>query len=319
MLNKTLQTSRLKTGCYLLIFSITMLSLPLLPVLAADNERERTLIIGKVSPNPKKHYRYLKSIAQYAVKQMQDLGIDRVKVLMAKDNRQMIRYLKRGKVDWVTETVFSAIEFEEKAGAEMLLLKHKKGVAVYHTIFFTHENSGIKTLQDLKGKVIALEDPGSSTGFFIPAAAILDAGLELVQLESPREAAPADAVGYVFANAEINMSTWVHKKIASAGAYANIDWDKEDHTPLAFKKNMTIFHSTEEFPRAIELVRKSLRPEVKERLKSILLDAHKDPDAASALQAYQRTTRFDEIDEPILEGIKRARNIKKTLKDTLDF
>lgn len=305
--------------CCLLIFSIILLFQPVSQVLAADAERERTLIIGKVSSNPKKHYRYLKPIADYAVRYMQDLGIDRVKVLMAKNNRQMIRYLKQGKVDWITETVFSAVQFEEQAGAEMLLYKHKKGMPLYHTVFFAREGSGIKNLQDLKGKVITFQDPGSTSGFFIPASVILKSGLELVLLKSSRETAPDDAVGYVFAKEEINMSTWVHKGIVPCGAYANLDWDKEDHTPAAFKKNMYIFHSTDEFPRAVDMVRKDLRPEVKERLKSVLLSANDDPDAALALQTYQRTARFDIINEQTIEGIERTRKILKTLKGNLDF
>lgn len=305
-------------------WSCALLSLFLLVAISvspasAASERERTLVIGKVSSDPKKHYRYLKPMADYVVEQMQDLGIDRVKVLMARDNQQMVRYLKRGKVDWVTETVFSAVEFEEKAGAEMLLLKWKKGVPEYHTVFFARVGTDIKRLQDLKGKILTLQDLGSSSGFFIPAALMLEAGLELVQLESPREAAPVDAVGFVFGKEEINMATWVHKGVVDAGAYANLDWNREDHTPSAFKENIYIFHESESYPRAIELVRKGLRPEVKARLKAILLAAHEDPAAAEALKAYQETHRFEAIDAKVQRGIERARKTLKRVKSELDL
>lgn len=292
-----------------------LLSAPL--AWSAEGVREKTLVIGKVSSNPKKHYRYLKPMADYVVRQMNDLGIDRVKVLMARDNRQMIRYLRQGRVDWVTETVFSSIEFETKANAEILLLKWKKGVPSYHSVFFTRNNSGIDKLQDLKGKTITFQDKGSSSGFYIPVAMLLDAGLELVELNSPREKPAADAVGYVFAKEEINMSTWVHKGIVDAGVFANLDWEKEDHTPTSFRNNMYIFQQSAEFPRALEVVRKDLRPEIKQRLKSILLAAHTDPDAASALKAYQKTTRFDEIDEKVKAGISQARSILKIINREL--
>lgn len=112
----------------LLVLLVCALAVAFSPVSATEHDRDRTLVIGKVSSNPKKHYRYLKPIAEYVIKHMGDLGIDRVEVLMARNNRQLTRYLKQGRVDWVTETVFSALEFEEKAGAEILLLKWKKGV-----------------------------------------------------------------------------------------------------------------------------------------------------------------------------------------------
>ncbi len=286
-------------------------------VSAADRDRDRTLVIGKVSTNPKKHYRYLKPMAEYVVARMHDLGIDRVEVLMARNNRQMARYLRKGQVDWVTETVFSAIEFEDRAGAEILLLKWKKGVPAYHTVFFAREDSGIRTLADLKGRVITLQDAGSTSGFFVPAAELIGAGLQLEHLDSPRDSASGDRVGYVFATEEINMSTWVHKGLVDAGAFANLDWQKEDHLPRVFRDSMHIFHRSEDFPRALELVRKDLRPEVKQRLKEILLAAHEDPGASAALYAYQRTKRFAELDEEVRTGIERARMIKEALRTGL--
>lgn len=306
-------------GQLLTLLVAVLLMLPAYPVWAEDaGLRERTLVIGKVSSNPKKHYRYLKPMAEYVITHMEDLGIDRVEVLMAKNNRQMIRYLKQGKVDWVTETVFSAVEYEQKAGAEVLLLKWKKGVATYNTVFFARKGTGIKKLQDLEDKTMTLQDKGSSSGFFIPVALMIDAGLELVELQSPREKPPKGTVGYVFGKEEINMSTWVHKGVVDAGAYANLDWEKEDHTPTSFKKNMYIFHQSEEFPRALELVRKDLRPEVKQRLKSALLAANNDPEAKSVLKAYQKTSRFDEIGDDVNYGIKRARSILKIINQELN-
>ena len=48
----------------------------------------------------------------------------------------MIKLLQDGHIDIVSETALSALLFEEEAGAEILLLEWKKGVAAYHTVFF---------------------------------------------------------------------------------------------------------------------------------------------------------------------------------------
>ena len=303
-----------------LLINLSLASLPAV-VLAADNTADaegRTLVIGKVSPNPKKHYRDLKPIADYVVSKMADLGYTRSKVLMAKDNRQMIRYLRRGKVDWVTETPFSSMILKEKAGAELLLRKWKKNVAEYHGVFFTRRDSGIQTLADLRGKTIAFEDPGSTSAFYIPADILIKQGMNMVELGSPRETPPADAVGYVFARAEINIATWVHKGIVDAGAYSNLDWHKEDHTPTSFRNDFIILQRSKNFPRAIELVRKDLPEAVKQRLKEVLLHAHEDPAAASALRAYQKTKKFDELDAGSLAALQETRSIMKRVDETLN-
>jgi ABC-type phosphate/phosphonate transport system substrate-binding protein len=65
------------------------------------------------------------------------------------------------------------------------------------------------------------------------------------------------------------------------------------------------------------VVRKDLRPEIKQRLKSVLLAAHLDPEAKAALEAYQRTTQFDAIDESVREGIERSRSILTSVKEGL--
>lgn len=279
---------------------------------------KKTLVIGKVSDNPKKHYRYLKPMVDYVVNNMKDLGIEEGKVLMARDNRQMINYLRQGKVDWVTETPFSAVIFQDKAGAEVLLRKWKKGVPNYHTVFFTRKDSGINKLEDLSGKTIAFEDPGSSSAFYIPAAELIDKGLKITQLATPRESPPEDVLGYVFSGEEINTSVWVYKGLVSAGAFNNLDWNKDNHLPENYKSKLKIFHTTQSFPRAIELVNSKLANVYKKRLKKLLLNAHNDADAKFALRAYQKTLKFDEIDAEGMAGLKEARRLGEIVRRELD-
>lgn len=277
-----------------------------------DFDRRQTLIIGKVSKDPKKHYKTLKPIADYAVEKMGNLGIRQAKVLFVKDNAMMISYLRQGKVDWITETPFSAITFMKKGRAEILLRRWKKGVSEYHTVFFTRKDNKITSLEDLKGKTIAFEDPGSTSAFLIPAATLIQNGLNLVQLATPREKPPADKVGYVFAINEVNVPTWVFRKLVDAGAFSNLDWEDDDRMIESHKAEIRIFHRTNSIPRGFELVRQDLDPEIKKQLKRILLNSHLDHSAKEALKAYKKTTRFDELDDTassLLEWIESLSEI----------
>lgn len=276
------------------------------------------LVIGKVTTNPKKHYDYMKPIVDYVVDRMGDLGIEEGQVLMTKNNDEMVRLLKNGEVDWVTETLFSAIEFEERADAEMLVRKWKKGVPEYHSIFFTRKDSGIDSISQLAGKTIAFEDPGSTSAYFIPAATMLQQGMDLYYLDRARKLPPEDKVGYLFSGAEINTSTWVHKGIADAGAYNNLDWNKDDHLPPMFREDFKIIYETSPIPRAIESVRVDLDPRVKQRLKEILLTMHEDPEAKAVLKAYQKTSRFDELTPEIMLNVEDARVIRNYIVDELE-
>ncbi|SFB78225.1 phosphonate transport system substrate-binding protein [Marinospirillum celere] len=49
----------------------------------------------------------------------------------------------------------------------------------YGTAFVVHEDSGIYSLEDLRGKHIAMKDPGSTTGHIIPSMMLNEAGFDI--------------------------------------------------------------------------------------------------------------------------------------------
>jgi len=312
----TSQRSEAFIACtFVLFFSLTV-SLPAWSQMDEPTHRS-TLVIGKVSNNPKKHYAYFKPIADYVVSKMSDLGIREAEVLFAKNDEEMIRYLTAGRIDWVSESVFSALKYQEEADAELLLRKWKKGVPDYHTVFIVRKDSGITKLSDLIGKKLALEDAGSTTAFFLPMVELLQHQLTPAAMLSPRENVKSTAVGYAFARQEINLATWVHKGVTHAGAYSNLDWDKDDHTPEAFKQDLHIIHRTKAVPRAIELVNKSMDSKRKLRLKEILLAMHKDPKGKAVLKQYQKTSKFDELTPELLVQLETVRGMFRTVEAVL--
>lgn len=255
-----------------------------------------TLVIGKISHNPKKHYLYLRPMVKYVVEQMHDLGITKVKIRMAKNSQQLAKWMKQGEVDWVTETAYASGLLMAQASAEPLLLKMKKGVENYHSIIFVRKDSGITQLSDLKGKIVAFEDMASTTAFFEPALIFLAEGLALKELDTIDSAVGGNETGVVFAGEEISIATWVEKGKVSAGAVSNNDWDKSDHVPEKFRTQFRIINTSDKLPRAIETVRKELPSKVKKRLKKVLLEAKNSSDGLTAMWAYQRTTGFKELE-----------------------
>ena len=298
----------------ILLFCAVLYAAPAPPLYLASNaasiagSAKSTIVIGKVSNDPQKHYRYLKPMVDYAVTHMKDLGIENGAVLMTKDNDQMIAFLKQGKVDWVTETAFSALLYEHNNVAEILLRKWKKDASQYYTIFFARKESAINSLSDLKGRILALEDIGSTTAFFEPLMCLIENNLAFQRLDSFKERPSPNKVGYVLSRQEINSSVWVHKGLVSAAAFNNQDWNKSDHLYKNLQKDLKIFYKSEPIPRAFELVRTDLDPLIKARLKEILLNAHKDNKAQRALRSYQETKQFDELDARSIEAMKVIRN-----------
>jgi len=187
-----------------------------------------------------------------------------------------------------------------------LLISWRKGVPDYHTVFFVRTDSGIDKLSDLQGKTIAFEDTRSTSAYMIPASILLRENLQLVELGSPRDAPPPDKVGYIFSGEEINSTMMVHKNIVQAAAFSNLDWASDSDVPKAIRDDMKIIHKSNNFPRAVEIVRKDLDPKVKQRIKTLLLDAHNNPDAAPIIRSYRKVTKFTLLNESDHAGLNEV-------------
>ncbi len=237
-----------------------------------------TLTIGRVSNEPEKTHRQLKPILNYVVSKLHDVGISDGSILIAKDQDEMVRYLKQGKVDWVQKGVFEALVYSREAGVDIALRSWREGVPTYYSVIFVRKDSGMRSLKDLVGKKIAFQDRGSTSAFFVPSAILRKAGFKLVELSSPRDKVPAGKIGYVFAGKELlTITTWVHRNLADAGAYHNQNWSKPSDNPEGMKKDLKIIYQGKPMPRMIEMLRKDLDPKIKSMIMDVLLHAHEDP------------------------------------------
>ena len=281
---------------------------PGLPALSQD-DTDRTLVVGRVTNNPRKDYSRFKQLADYLAARLSDQGITGSRIQFAKDDDMMAALLREGVVDLIPESVFPALTYADKAGAKLILREWRDGVASYHTVLFARKDSGITELTDLLGKTIAFEDPGSTSAYFVPRAELRAAGLELVELSGPDQKPPPQAVGYVFAGSENNIVAWVHRGLVDAGPFSNIDWSQDDDAPPELRKDLTIFHRSEPLPRSVVVVRGNLPAELELRIRQVLLTAAEDPEGRAALKAYKNVARYDELTGEAAVGVAAARMI----------
>ena len=254
------------------------------------------LVLGRISDDPKAHYEQLKPLLDYVVQRMGDVGIREGRVLMARDAQQMQSYMRRGRVDWVTETTAAAMVLADRAGAQPLLMTERDGVDRYRTVYFVRDDSPVRSLSDLRGRSIAFQNRSSTSAYYVPANELIDLGHRLEVLLSPMDRPAPDSVGYVFGRSELNVSAWVHKGLVDAGAMSNLDWANPQRVPPSYRRDFRLIGESGDYPRALEMVRGDLGADVRERLREVLLGAAADPDAREALLRFFKTTRFVQID-----------------------
>lgn len=272
------------------------------------------LVLGRISDDPKAHYEQLQPLLDYVVERMHDVGIREGRILMARDPQQMASYLRRGRVDWVTETAGTAMALGQRSGARPLLLTERSGVREYHTVFFVRRDSPIQHVQDLKGHRLALQNTASTSAYLVPVMTLLGQGVTPQILAGAWDMPGSDTVGYVFARSELNIATFVHKGMVDAGAVSSVDWDDERRVPAAFRRDFRVLLRTEPYPRAVEMVRADLDQRVRDRLQEVLLQAASDPAAQGALQRFFGTSGFHRVDahaqqrlDELKQGLTRVR------------
>ncbi len=151
---------------------------------------------------------------------------------------------------------------------DMALLEWKDGVRSYHGAILVRNDSRFERIEDLKGAKIAFEDPGSTSGYFLPYVEIMDAGLEMVP--DRYSGATPGSLRFVFGGAELNVEGSLIRGRVDAAAISNLDLDDDEVVTERFKPEIRVLHETRQVPRSIMMMRSSLSPNVRARLSAIL-------------------------------------------------
>jgi phosphonate transport system substrate-binding protein len=103
------------------------------------------------------------------------LGVP-VKLFAPADYDGVIQGMLGGTIDyaWLGASAFAKIHLTDPNAVELKLTKQNvDGSTGYYSIGFARADSGIKTIEDAKGKVFAFADPNSTSGYLVPGAELM--------------------------------------------------------------------------------------------------------------------------------------------------
>ncbi|WP_136645855.1 phosphonate ABC transporter substrate-binding protein [Tabrizicola sp. YIM 78059] len=104
------------------------------------------------------------------------LGVP-VKLFTPADYDGVIQGLLGGSLDyaWLGASAYAKIYLTNPEAVEVKLTKQNTdGSTGYYSIGFARADSGIKTMDDAKGKVFAFADPNSTSGYLVPGAELTE-------------------------------------------------------------------------------------------------------------------------------------------------
>ncbi len=279
---------------------------------APDNSVANVLVVGRVSSDPVKTLPRLQVLADYLVANLVGWGINSGRAIVARDNAEMADMLRRGHVHVLSETAMSALWFAEHAGAHPLLREHKGGVSSYRSFFITSVESPVQSIEDLRGHIVAFEDPGSTTGFLVPLAMLRAAGIPVRRIARGTRPA-ADEVGYIFTDSEIGVAAMVDRGLAGAGAVSDVDWQEFADKPR-LRDGLRVFAASPTLTRSLLLAGPAVSAELRDQIVRVLAAAHEDTAADEFLQTYYRVSRYD----PLVGSTARQLDIARELFPLVD-
>ncbi|MCS7304263.1 MAG: phosphate/phosphite/phosphonate ABC transporter substrate-binding protein [Thermoguttaceae bacterium] len=280
---------------------------------AASASTERILRVGSVSKSPKKEISTFKPLQKYLAEALRPYGVARCEVVVASSVEEMAAKMQNGEVDIYIDSPWPVLRVCQLSGAIPILRRWKGGEADYRAVIFTRKESGLTEIKQLTGRVIALDEPVSTSGCLLPLGALAAAGIRLRPLEDASAAVPADQVGYVFTGDEENVFFWVLRGKAVAGAMLEAKFlQYTAASPEEFK----VILYTDRVPRHIVCQRRDLEPAMAAAVREVLVGMTESESGRTALRKFQNTAKFDQFPggaDAALQPVHRSMELLQAL------
>lgn len=251
----------------------------------------QTLTIGVVSDDPAGTIETFQPLMDYLAKQLSADGVVQGSVVVVPDFATLTTKLQSGEVDLYYETAYGALYAYENAGAVPLLRGWRKGIGEYHSTIFVKKDSGITTLDGLRGQLIAFAEPDSTSGFYLPMTYLTASGFTVTE-HSSAASVPVGEVGYVISGSDENVVSYVLHGNAVAGG---LEYDVYDDLKPEDKDQLQVLAQTNDLPRSIMMASATMTTTLRQRVADVLKAAADTDEGKAALKGAKKTTLFDEL------------------------
>lgn len=274
----------------LALSAVAVLFLAVAPIYA------ETLTIGGITDNVKKERKRTAPLAAYLARRLAADGITSVETAHYPTSEAMARAMASGEVDLMFDSPLVAAIVARDAGGRPFLRRWKDGVVSYHSIILVPADSGIESLDDLRGRRIGFQEPDSTSGYLLPAGLLRRNGIAMRELASGDDMPAADELGFVFTGDDKNTLIWIHQgRIDAAATDPQRFAELERAQPGRFRA----LARSIDVPRQVGVHSGDLDPELVGRLVEILTEMDQTEEGRAVLRKFKDTERFDQFPDGV--------------------
>ena len=259
-------------------------------------KEEKVIKMGFVPlKNSEKLVEDLKPISDYLTER---LGV-KVEAFTASNYIGVVEGLGSGSVDFGIIPPFSSLLAQKQSNAKPILTsKGKTGKPGYTAELYVRKDSGIKTLQDVKGKKVAFVDPSSSSGYIYPGAMLVNAGLNLDK-----------DISYQFSGGhDKSLQLLLNKDVDVIATFDGVEDRYAKDFPQA-KTDIQKLASSDMIPGVMVTTSGKMDKELQEKLEKALRDIEKDPKMKEMFTKMFSITGFTDVDQDAYKKVEATAKI----------
>ncbi len=226
------------------------------------------------------------------------LGIP-VEIQVTSDYTAAIEAMRAEHIDMAWFGPFSYVIASNVAGAEAIVngVKESTGSATYKSIIIANANSGIETLEDLKGKSFAFVDPTSTSGHLIPKKILIENGID------PNN----DFSEFIFSGTHNAVQLAVDNGHIDAGASSDNVYNRMIEAGEIDPKVNIIIYESEPIPGSPIVVRGNLPDELKLAIQEALINM--DQQTIHEVGGWGGIARYQEVSDSDYDVIRQTAEI----------
>jgi len=221
--------------------------------------------------SPKETFIYYRQLLDYIGGK---LGRE-IQLIQRKTYGEINELLGKGRIDLAFICSGPYVAGKEEYGFELLATPQVQGSHLYQAYLIVNKDSPVHRFEDLKGRVFAFTDPDSNTGKLVPTYWLVQMGER-----------PETFFGKtIFTYGHDNSILAVARALVDGASVDGLIWEYYHHKNQTYTSKTRIIRKSEPYGIPPLVASAYLPPELKERIRRLLFDMHRDPEGQSIIEA----------------------------------
>jgi phosphonate transport system substrate-binding protein len=230
-----------------------------------------------------------------------ELGME-IEPFVATDYTGIVEALRVHKLDVAFLAPASYVLAKNEANIKVILKSERKGIPFYYAAIITRADSGIKSLDDLRGKTFAFGDSLSTTGHVFPRKMLKEKGIDPIRdLKQILYSGGHDATVLAVLNGKVDAGA----TYANSPDSKDTAWMRYLKDPADIKRIRAIAFS-EPIPADNLVVSDSLDPKIVKRLEEVFVELSRDAKGKKMLRDLYQIDGFVPATDHDYDSVRKA-------------